>query len=534
MARSADFDLAAALRSPSFTPAERDATALVELVLAGDERAPAVLAKLGGARATLAARLDEPDDARRMRLVGALGLIARRGDAPAIELVIARLGDPSSRVRRAAIGALGNLGGELARAAIATRWDAADVTPDERRALADALGKLGGDDALGKLRALDPGGDAELARRRDRALLVADRSGKRGEDSSVRDDVAPRSSLTVVLHCKRGLARLLADELRAGTVIASPATAGRAAAPEAVRSTIDDASVELALAGPWRGLWRSRLWLDAGIRVPRPALADPAESIARGIVDAAPLLAAWTTGPIRWRLDVGSGKQRAVIWRVAKLVAAAAPALVNDPTETTWDVIVRDASLELQPRRITDPRFAYRVADVPAASHPTVAAALAFAAGARQGDRVWDPFVGSALELIERSRLGPVRSLAGTDLSEGALAAARANLAAAGVTATLELGDARAVLGERDLELVITNPPLGGRVQVDAPALLAQLLPIVARRLVAGGRLVWIVPAHAAAHLGKLADKLALRRTLFVPDVDLGGVRVCLERRELS
>ncbi|HEY3802515.1 MAG TPA: methyltransferase [Kofleriaceae bacterium] len=515
MARSADFDLAAALRSPSFTPAERDATALVELVLAGDDRAPAVLAKLGAARATIAARLDEPDDARRMRLVGALGLIARRGDAPAIELVIARLADPSSRVRRAAIGALGNLGGELARAAIAARWDAGDVTPDERRALADALGKLGGDDAIGKLRALDPGDDAELARRRDRALLVADRSGKRGEDSSVRDDVASRSPLTVVLHCKRGLAKLLADELRTG-------------------KTIDDASVELALAGPWRELWRSRLWIDAGIRVPRPALADLAESIARGLVDAAPLLAAWTSGPIRWRLDVGSGKQRAVIWRVAKLVAAAAPALVNDPTETTWDVIVRDASLELQPRRITDPRFAYRVADVPAASHPTVAAALAFAAGARPRDRVWDPFVGSALELIERSRLGPVRSLAGTDLSEGALAAARANLAAAGVTATLELGDARAALGERDLELVITNPPLGGRVQVDAPALLAQLLPVVARRLVTGGRLAWIVPAHAAAHLGKLADKLGLRRTLFAPDVDLGGVRVCLERRELG
>jgi hypothetical protein len=513
MARAADFDLAAAVRSPSFTPAERDAPALVELVIAGDDRAPAALAKLAAARTTLEARLDEPDDARRMRIVGALGLIARRGDPAALELVIARLADTSPRARRAAIGALGNLGGDRARAAIASRWDAADVTPDERRALAEALGKLGGDDAIAKLRALDPGTDAELARRRDRALLVADRSGKRGDESSVRDDVPPRSPLTVVLHCKRGLARLLAEEARGARVI-------------------DDASAELTLAGPWRELWASRLWLAAGIRVPRPPLADPAESIARGLIDAAPLLEAWTRGPIRWRLDVGAGKQRAVIWRVAKLVAAAAPALVNDPTSTTWDVIVRDAALELQPRRIADPRFAYRVADVPAASHPTVAAALAFAAGARAADRVWDPFVGSALELIERARLGPVRSLAGTDLSEGALAAARENLAAAGVAASLELGDARAAASEHDLELVITNPPLGGRVQVDAPALLAQLVPVVARRLVPGGRLAWIVPAHAAAHLGKLAERAGLRRTLFVPDVDLGGVRVCLERRE--
>ena len=263
-----------------------------------------------------------------------------------------------------------------------------------------------------------------------------------------------------------------------------------------------------------------------------PRVAEPAESIARGLVAARPLLAAWTRGPIRWRLEVSSGKQRAVIWRVAKLVAAAAPELVNDPTATTWDVAVVDDALELRPRRIADPRFAYRVADVPAASHPTVAAALAFVAGARPDDRVWDPFVGSGLELVERARLGPVRSLAGTDLAETALAAARANLAAAGITATLELGDARAATGTRDLDLVLTNPPLGGRVQVDAPALLAQLLPVVARRLAPGGRLVWIVPASAAPHLGKLAEQLGLRRSTPQQPVDLGGVRGLLERRD--
>ena len=514
MARPADFDLAAALRSPSFTPAQRDAPALVELVIAGDERAAAALAGLGGARDAIVARLTEGDEGSRARLVGALGLLARRDGG--IELVIAQLADASPRVRRAAIGALGKTGGDQARDALVARWDAVDVTPDERRALAEALGKLGGDAALSRLRALDAGDDAELARRRDRALLVADRSAKRGEDSTVRDDVAPPSPVAVTLHCKPGLAPLLVDELRGKSIEAR---------------AIDDASVEIVLAGPWRELWASRLWLGAGVRVSRSIAGEPTESIARALVAARPLLAAWTRGPIRWRLEVASGKQRAVIWRVAKLVATAAPELVNDPTATTWDIAVVADALELRPRRIADPRFAYRVADVPAASHPTVAAALAFVAGARPDDRVWDPFVGSGLELVERVRLGPVRSLAGTDLAEPALVAARANLAAADVAATLELGDARAATGTRDLDLVITNPPLGGRVQVDAPALLAQLLPVIARRLARGGRLVWIVPAAAAPHLGKLADQLRLRR-ITSQTVDLGGIRGLLERRD--
>ena len=509
MARPADFDLAAALRSPSFTPGARDVPALVELVIAGDERAPAALAALPDARDAIAARLDG-DEAAHARLVGALGWIARRGDATAAELVIAQLGDASPRVRRAAINALGKLGGDAARDALIARWDASDVVPDERRALAEALGKLGGDAALARLRALDPGGDAELARRRDRGLIVADRTAARGEDSSIRDDLAPPSPVAVTLSCKPGLAPLLVDELR-GKQIEARAS--------------DGASVEIALAGPWRELWASRLWMRGAIRVPRPD-GDLAESIARGLVAARPLLAAWTRGPIRWRLEVGGGKQRSLIWRVAKLVAEAAPELVNDPTATTWEISVADGVLELRPRRMADPRFAYRVADVPAASHPTVAAALAFAAGARPGDRVWDPFVGSGLELIERARLGPARSLAGTDVSEPALEAARANLSAAGVTAALELGDSRAAAGEADLDLVITNAPLGSRIHLDAPALLAQLLPTIARRLVRGGRLVWIVPAAANAHTPAGFRRI---RTL---DVDLGQGRSPLAQLE--
>ncbi|HEX4449613.1 MAG TPA: methyltransferase [Kofleriaceae bacterium] len=503
MARTADFDLAAALRSPSFTPGARDLTALVELVLAGDDRAPAAIAQLAGAREALVAKLDDEDDGRRARGVTALGVIARRGDRPAGELVIQRIGDRSPRVRRAAILALGKLA-DIGTGALLARWDEADVTPDERRALAEALGKLGGDAALAKLRALDPAADAELARRRDRAVLVAERDAARGDDSSVRDDVDARGA-TIVLRCKSGFAPLLAAE-----------SSGKA---------IADDAVTLELAGPWRELWRSRLWMTAGIRIARTG--NEPDAIARAIVGAAPLLVAWTRGPVRWRLDVGAGKQRATIWKVAKLVRDAAPMLINDPTSTTWDIAIEADHLELRPRRVVDPRFAYRVADVPAASHPTVAAALAFVAGARPGDRVWDPFCGSGLELIERAKLGPVATLAGTDLADAALAAARANLDSAHVTAQLERGDSRAARGDGDIDLAISNPPLGSRVQVDAPALLADALPVIARRLAPKGRLVWIVPAHAQRRLAAIATRLGLRTERELP-VDLGQGRSML------
>ena len=88
------------------------------------------------------------------------------------------------------------------------------------------------------------------------------------------------------------------------------------------------------------------------------------------------------------------------------------------------------------------PRFTWRRGDVPAASHPTIAAALARVAGVRDDDVVWDPFVGSGAELVERALLGPVRALLGSDIDPRALAVARENLAAAGVDARLEQPDA--------------------------------------------------------------------------------------------
>jgi hypothetical protein len=522
MARPASFDLAQELAKPSFTPGARDASPLVELVIGDDEavatRAASALGKLGAAgRVAIAARLASTDDAATARLIGVLGLLARAGDGEARAAILAHTGHGAPRVRRAAAVALGKLGGDDARHALLARWDAGDATPDERRALAEALGKVGGEDALVRLRALDDAGDPELMRRRDRAVLMADRSTKRDEASAVAVDVAPPRPVAIQLGCRPGLGALLVEEL---------AALGHTARP------IGDRGAEIELAGPLASLFAARLWASAAVAIPLVATGDLATAITRTIASPAVLavLRAWTRGPIRWRLGFARGHKRAIVWRVARDVTAAAPALINDPVATTWDILVDDEprSLALVPRRLDDPRFAYRVADVPAASHPTVAAALAWFAGARADDRVWDPFCGSAVELVERARRGPVRSLLGTDVDGAALEAARANLAAAGVRAELAIADAR-THAPGPIDLILTNPPLGSRVRIDAAALLVAALPTLARSLAPHGRLVWITPSPRRT--SPVAEQLGLVRARSL-SVDLGGVRGQLERWE--
>jgi 16S rRNA G966 N2-methylase RsmD len=525
VARAPTFDLAAELASRGFTPARRDAPGLVELIVEGVEptarRAARALAELrDGGRMAIDARFETADEGAKARLVAALGLLARGGDEEAAKLVIAGLRDTATRVRRTAALALGKLGGQAALAALVARWDASDVTQDERRALTEALGKIGGAAALTRLRALTPGDDVELSRRRDRALLMADRSAKRDPESSIATDVAPPTPLAVRLACRQGLAPLLVEELK--SIGMTP------------RST-SGSHAEVRLEAPWSTLFASRLWVTASIEIPLPPPSSSAPdalatSVTRAIASDSTraLFAAWTRGPVRWRLGFARGHRRAVVWRVARDVTAAAPELVNDPTAATWEVLVDDEakSLELVPKRIEDPRFAWRVAEVPAASHPTVAAALAWVADVRPEDRVWDPFCGSGAELIERAHRGRYRSLLGTDLDVTALAAARENLDAAGFAAELTLADAR-THDAGPVDLVITNPPLGRRVRLDAAALLVESLPHWARQLAPRGRLVWITPAPRKTT--PIAESLKLRRVRSLA-VDLGGVRGQLER----
>jgi tRNA G10 N-methylase Trm11 len=227
------------------------------------------------------------------------------------------------------------------------------------------------------------------------------------------------------------------------------------------------------------------------------------------------------------------------VHRIAERVRAARPEVLNDPTGSTWEALVREEReptktnvrtivIELEPRSLKDTRFDYRVSDVPAASHPTIAAALARVGGVRPDDVVWDPFVGSALELIERARLGPYAKMIGTDVDEGALESARANLARAGIEGVSLIHADSTIKIPHGVTLVVTNPPMGRRV---ARGELAPLMDRFARSareaLAPGGRLVWLspMPERTRARLEAEGFTIDLARP-----VDMGGFRAELQR----
>ncbi len=515
--------LIAAVAQPSYTPARRDVTALLALLADGDDEAVhgaalrRALARVERPVVSAAARtaLTVADDEAGARLVPTLAHAAT-DDPPARAALIGLLSGDRPRTRRAAITALGKLGGDDATTALCACWDQGALDPADRRAAALALGKLGGPEARARLVAAEAGDDRELARRRERGLLVIDRDADSDEPSMVARDVAPPPTNAKVARCPIGLAAVLAGELHELGL-----------APRRLGAGLVGFELDRPLAVPWQ----ARTALSIGALVPLPAgELGPAVVAALVAPSTVALLTAWTRGPIRWRLDVeGAGHRRALAWDVAAAVADAAPALRNRPRATTWDVVVTGGgrALELRARHAGDDRYGWRVADVPAASHPTVAAALARIGGVRPDEQVWDPFVGSGAELCERGRLGPA-TLHGTDLDPRALAAARANLTAAGLIASAVLmeGDALTARLPR-IDLVISNPPMGRRLRGDVAPLLGGLATRLPSVMARGGRLVWLNPRPevTAPILGRGGLTLT-----YAGDVDLGGYQARLER----
>ena len=583
MSRPDNFDLAAAITQPNFTPGRRDAAALLALLLGPDddvgEHAANALTKLGVVGLTTVTRTsnEAPDDKDPTRCIIALSKFATlatdlatpAGDA--LLQVFARE-NLSARARRYAAIAVGKLLRADATDALLTFWDAAQhgaaLAPDIRRAMTQALAATADSRARERLAAIEAGDDKELARLRDRGMVMAARDALRSDESTADSsidagralpeyavssralDAGPHSErplvrsiseppqVTVMLTCRHGLGPLLVEEL---------------ARNKAIRMSDDRRRdqhfdyLPVTLRGTWANLFDTRGWMTAGImrRLPSGGLED---AIITAICDpeVATLVAALTVGPQRWRLDfVHSGHQRARTWRIADAVSKRAPQLINDPSATAWDFIVdeRLRTLELRPRRVVDPRFAWRCAEIPASSHPTVAAALAELAEPTATDVIWDPFVGAGAELIECARrvrpAGPT-ALFGTDLAQASLDAASANLTAATelnlVPAQhwhLGLGDARR-FDPRSLApdmppitLIISNPPLGGRIRGDAPQLLADAMPHFARQLAPAGRLVWVTPAPYRTDPVGLGLKLRLMRDI---PVDLGGITAHVQR----
>jgi predicted RNA methylase len=441
----------------------------------------------------------------------------------------ARLADDDAAVRRQAIIAVGKCG-------LRDRVDdlvdlLKNDDPAQRRAIVEALGKVGGPQAEHVLRAVDEGLDDEAKRLRDRALVMVARDEARSAEPAalVGDDLV--AGQVVRAYYRPGLASFGEEELARGMEIGL--------LPDSIRiREMKREHVDLVGLERWSDFLKLRLPLFGAMVAALPEGGEESsadvdaypQKLARAIDGLSPMAALMTPPPWRFRLNWGEGHghRRAQTWRVAAQVNALGSAWINDSRQAPWEVRVLAREIELRPKMHADSRFGYRVADVPAASHPTLAAALALVCDPREGQVVWDPFVGSAQELIECSMLAKNLTLLGTDLQPAAIAAARSNFAAAGLaSAGLEVGDST-VVDLPALDLVVSNPPMGRRVHARAD--LVDLLHAVQgrafRALRAGGKMVWLSPHPTATQERALALGFSVREHA---RIDLGGFWVALE-----
>ncbi len=524
--------LRAACHDRGYTPAAADTNALVALWTDAPDDAPereAIARALGRGDAGVARHLlsglsQAPPRERALRLK-AVATIARRVAVDGwTEALSAALADPDARVLREAARAVGQAQTDdsLHEAALLGRIDTASLP--ERRAIVDALGRIGGPATAQRLRALTSS-DAELTRRVGKALTLLQRRAERSTVGTIRTDVALGAIVPLRLRCRAGAAPVVAAEVRA--VFGDEAADARIEGPGAV-------------ALPWRDtlarLHAIRTAVDAALVF---VLAD-GDALAVRIVttlrrpDVQTAMQAWSEGPPTFRLRfVGQGHRRAVAWKVAEALSRDASALRNDSRNAAWTVEVDEAraSLRCIPRH-GDDRFAYRLADVPAASHPTLAATLAWHGAPQAGERVWDPFCGSGSELIECATRADGLHLVGSDVDPAAIDAATRNFAAAGrqvASAHFRVADARSADPGGPVSLVVSNPPMGRRVARDGKVreLLAEAIAAVSLRLAPNGRWVWVTAsprwtAEVARDVGLVVETLH--------DFDMGGFSVAVHR----
>ncbi|MEY2906216.1 MAG: hypothetical protein RLZZ408_687 [Verrucomicrobiota bacterium] len=451
------------------------------------------------------------------------------------EWLITLLNDPQEKVRRYAAAALPKIGageeGEERMLALLRTTGA----EREQRHLGRALEKVGGAATLALAgEGILPG----LTEQKVKAGLA------RREKPSAIDleaSLPVEGTLLIHLRCRRGLENFVKSEAAEKLPPHEGFRIG-AACPGCV-------TIHAEREFPLAALYRHRCFATVGFHlgtIPDDDLAWT-ESLASLIASplSRDLMKSATEGVPRYRLDFTErGHQRGAIRRVVERAYELEPEILNDSRQAPWSVDViptaggekgrRGSSVELRPRLYPDPRLAYRQDDIPAASHPPLAACMVRLAGHTANEVVWDPFCGSGLELVERGLLGGVKSLHGTDLDPKAVEVARANITAAmlsGTQSTITACDFREALkpGNRtgiapgSVTLMITNPPLGRRVRVkDMKGLFADLYRAASLALKPGGRLVFANPLRTGPSDPSL--KLEYRQA-----IDMGGFDCRLE-----
>jgi 23S rRNA G2445 N2-methylase RlmL len=472
----------------------------------------------------------------RVGLVRALGVVAlQHGTAEqrtvTREWLQGLLQDADEKIRRYAMSALPKIGGnEASELALLNLLD----KPTGRREithLSRTLDKIGGEATLEKLQSLPQ----KYTQTNQTEQKIKAQLARKNESSSILLDFQLRDEkgLRIHLRTRQGLEDFVRDELLAHPILKTrfkilKIKAGCVALAATASFSLSDlyqlrtfGSINLVLGVVPKG---EKMDLDglaaviASVRTQR-------------------LCKKLTQGPPRYRLDFKAKKVTATqMLAVVNKAFTLCPGLLNDSRQSPWAIEVYPEkigySVELHPRVSPDPRFLYRMDDVPAASHPPLAAAMAQLAGQDKKEVVWDPFCGSGLELIERARLGPVEALIGTDLDPNAVGIAQLNLTAAGhqdASSSIHCCDFRNYreieqIAPRSISLILTNPPLGRRVRVaDMQGLFNDIFKVAAETLRPGGRLVFTNPLKLDSPEKSL--KLVHRHT-----VDLGGFDCRMEK----
>lgn len=435
------------------------------------------------------------------------------------------LRDPEEKVRRYAMTALPKIGGTTAdEKELLTLLESTNAER-EIKFLGRTLDKIGG---KATLEALQRGTGRGLVQTE---LKVRASVARVQGPSEIKMDrhLTGAPEMRIHLRCRTGLEEIVRDEIAAqGAFTISE-----------VRSGL----VSITSKAPFRlsDLYALRCFGSAGFvlgQVYDDGRTDSIDALAKLLTSplAQHLFRTFTEGPLRYRIEFTErGHQRGAVRELANRAYALCPEILNDARLAPWTVAIhpiqRGYLVELEPRLRPDPRYTYRLGDVPAASHPPLAACMARLAGPMEDEVVWDPFCGSGLELIERTLLGGVKKIIATDQSPEAIDIAKTNFGAANTKKTeahfhcCTLHEARGLkdLGTNSITLLITNPPMGMRVPVpNLRELIADLFAAAAATLKPGGRLVFPNPVK----VGSTEPSLKLEsRTV----VDLGGFECRLE-----
>ena len=466
---------------------------------------------------------------QRVALIRAIGAGFSEADQPTLkepvrQWLLSLLQDPAEKVRRYAMTALPKIGAGRAEERQLLTLLSKTSADREKKFLGKALEKIGGSATLDLIRT-QGSSLPHLNEQRAKANLARQQKPSTIRLTTPFSDIAP---LRLHLRCRTGLEPILSDEIKAlGTQFRI--------------MEIRPGLLTLAPTSPFtlEQLYSLRIFSTAsfllGTLPKSTSLIEPLANLIASPLSRS-LFQTFTDGPIRYRFEfVAKGHQRGAVLQIVQRAYTLCPDLLNDSREAPWAIEVHPSPIgdfvELRPRISPDPRFPYRQQDVPAASHPPLAAAMARLAGPFPDEVVWDPFCGSALELIERVRLTGVRRILGTDLSPDAIQAARANWSAAhfpGISAEFVPRDFREFekipgFGPSSISLLITNPPLGKRVPIpNLRGLFDELFTVAAIALRPGGRMVWINPL-------KMKPPASSLRLEFQQTVDLGGFTCRLE-----